>query len=132
MSELSKMKKEEEKYNIRKTKGKIAEDIACQYLENKGYKIIKRNFRTRYGEIDIIALSPSNVLCFVEVKSAEKNSKHPEESINQRKISKILKNAEIFISQNKEFSQLETRFDVITIKNSEINHIEDAFSESDL
>ncbi|GBD03689.1 hypothetical protein HRbin19_00986 [bacterium HR19] len=132
MSKFSKRSRSVKKYNSGKTKGKIAEDIACQYLESKGYKIIKRNFRTRYGEIDIIVLSPSNVLCFVEVKSAEKNLSLPEESINQRKISKILKNAEIFISQNKEFSQLEMRFDVITIKDGKISHIENAFSESDL
>ena len=46
----------------------IGEDIAVNYLKKKGYKIIERNFRKGYGEIDIIALK-KNVLVFVEVKT---------------------------------------------------------------
>ena len=47
---------------------KLGEEIAANYLKNKGYKIIERNFRKGYGEIDIICVR-DNVLVFVEVKT---------------------------------------------------------------
>lgn len=49
--------------------GDIGEDLACGYLGGKGYRILERNFRTRFGEIDIIAKSPLKTLVFVEVKT---------------------------------------------------------------
>lgn len=49
--------------------GKLGEDIACKYLVRKGYKIIERNHRQTWGEIDIIALDPKNTLTLVEVKT---------------------------------------------------------------
>jgi len=52
--------------------GQIGEDCAVKYLENRGYKILERNYRKKYGEIDIIALKDS-ILHFVEVKSKSGN-----------------------------------------------------------
>ncbi len=49
--------------------GQIGEDIACGYLVNKGYQIIDRNYRQRFGEIDIITKSPDKTLVFIEVKT---------------------------------------------------------------
>lgn len=49
--------------------GRLGEDIACQYLVDKGYKIILRNYTKPWGEIDIIAKSPDKILVFVEVKT---------------------------------------------------------------
>lgn len=54
---------------IRNPIGKKGEDIATQFLKKKGYKILERNYRKKYAEIDIIALSSDNVLVFVEVKT---------------------------------------------------------------
>ena len=48
--------------------GTMKENLACDYLQAKGYRILKRNFFCRNAEVDIIAKSPENVLCFVEVK----------------------------------------------------------------
>ncbi len=52
--------------------GKLGEDLACGYLVDKGYKIIERNFRKPWGELDIIAKSPDKTLVFVEVKTMRK------------------------------------------------------------
>lgn len=49
--------------------GKSGEDLACEYLVDKGYKIIERNFRRPWGELDIIAKSRDKTLIFVEVKT---------------------------------------------------------------
>ena len=49
--------------------GQLGEDIATRYLKKKRYKIIERNYREKWGEIDIIAMSPRKVLVFVEVKT---------------------------------------------------------------
>ena len=54
--------------------GKLGEDLACRYLVDKGYKIIERNFRKPWGELDIIAKSPGKILVFVEVKTVRQSS----------------------------------------------------------
>jgi putative endonuclease len=53
-----------------RAKGSIAEERGCEFLRKKKLRIIDRNVYNRFGEIDIIALDPDNVLHFVEVKSA--------------------------------------------------------------
>lgn len=49
--------------------GKLGEDIACKYLAGKGYKIIERNHRQKWGEIDIVSIDPRGMLALVEVKT---------------------------------------------------------------
>lgn len=49
--------------------GQIGEDLACQYLLNNKYKIIDRNYREKWGEIDIICKDKNGVLVFIEVKT---------------------------------------------------------------
>ena len=53
--------------------GKFGEDLACEYLVKKGYKIIDRNFRKPWGELDIITRAPDKTLVFVEVKTVRQN-----------------------------------------------------------
>lgn len=76
--------------------GKLAENFAVVFLSQKGYKIIDRNFRSRFGEIDIIAVKNSK-LVFVEVK-ARWNSKFgsPVEAVTPQKIWKISKTGEYY------------------------------------
>jgi putative endonuclease len=54
--------------------GGRGENAAAVYLQRKGYKIIERNYRTKYGEIDIVAKDPEGILVFVEVKTLSDNS----------------------------------------------------------
>ncbi len=106
--------------------GSQKENLAISYLKNKGYKIIKQNFYTKFGEIDVIA-KDGNTLVFIEVRSRSyDNLGLPEESINKAKQKKIIKTAKIFLNSfNIDYNEI--RFDVIAILNENINHIENAF-----
>lgn len=83
----------------KKIVGKLGEDIAREYLKGKGYRIIEQNYRTRYGEIDLIA-QKENTLVLVEVrtKTGEQFGK-PEETLKKRKIKKFKMNALAYISK---------------------------------
>ncbi|WP_456480014.1 YraN family protein [Nautilia sp.] len=82
--------------NTRK-KGSFAEEKACEYLKNKGYKIVKRNFYTKFGEIDIIAFK-DDVFHFVEVKSGK--TFEPVFNITPAKLKRIIRSAEVYLKQN--------------------------------
>lgn len=115
---------------MKKELGKLGENLAADYLIQKGYKILARNYYTRYGEIDIIC-KKDDILVLVEVKTRQNlNYGEPEESVTGRKISHIRKAATIYLSQADVFYD-EIRFDVISIlikeKQHEIKHIKNAF-----
>ncbi len=80
--------------------GQRGEQIAGHFLQGKGLKIITRNFRTRWGEIDLIA-KDKNQTVFVEVKMRSgQKSGYPEEAIRKRKIASIKRTASIFKDEN--------------------------------
>ncbi len=84
--------------------GKTGETIAADFLSQKGFKIIDKNFHTRFGEIDLIAVQ-ANKLIFVEVKlktGTEFGS--PEEMINKSKIMQVKKTAQMYILKNPEIA----------------------------
>ena len=62
--------------------GQLGENIACRYLVENGFKIIERNFRQKWGEIDIIAKSPDKTLVFLEVKTVSIVSRETIETNN--------------------------------------------------
>ena len=119
--------------------GYVGENFVSKYLIKNNYKILERNYHTRYGEIDIIASDRSSVV-FVDVKVRNINSfVLPFEAVDLKKQKKIIKTALIYLSKNK--IDLQPRFDVIGIsyytKNGSsffksINHIKNAFSLEDL
>lgn len=77
--------------------GNKGEELACQYLIKQGYKILKRNFRIRGGEIDIIA-EDHEYLVFVEVKTRNSNEYGlPVEAITSWKIKYLLKTAQFYL-----------------------------------
>lgn len=61
--------------------GKLGEDIACRYLVDNRFQVIQRNFRQKWGEIDIIAKSPDKTLVFIEVKTLFKGNYQTKEAI---------------------------------------------------
>jgi len=112
--------------------GKFGEDIASKYLEEKGYKIKERNYRTFLGEIDIISEYKGNII-FVEVKTRRSDKfGYPEEAINFNKQRKIIKNALCYLAKYNLWEK-NYCFDVILVSISnhrdieKINHIKNAF-----
>ncbi|MFA5021800.1 MAG: YraN family protein [Patescibacteria group bacterium] len=87
--------------NQRKQLGKIGEEIAAKYLQQKGYKVMARNFSVREGEIDLIC-AKSGVTVFVEVKTrTNQNFGYPEAAVGKRKIERlILAGQNYFLGQN--------------------------------
>lgn len=94
----------------RKT-GKVGEDIAFSYLQNKGYTLLERNFSNKFGEIDIIA-KDGTVLVFVEVKTKiGVEFGLPEEMVGKGKLNKIQHMASLYMNGK----LLPCRIDVIAI-----------------
>ena len=107
-------------------KGKIGEKIAVKFLENKGFSIIITNYRTSFGEIDIIA-KDGEYIVFIEVKLRNSlNNGLPREAVNKSKQKNIIAVAEKYISENQMFN-VDFRFDVIEVFENSITHIENAF-----
>lgn len=109
--------------------GQNGENLAEDYLKNEGYKIIKRNFRCKQGEIDIIAID-NNELVFIEVKTrSTAKYGNPAEAVNTIK-QKHLKNAAEFYVHIHNLYKRFIRFDVIEIYYNragyKINHIKQA------
>lgn len=110
--------------------GNNGEELACKYLINKGYKIIRRNFHFgRYGEIDIIS-EFNNTLIFIEVKYRKSLTfGSPVCAISVAKQKSLRKSAEGYLYVNK-ITDKDCRFDLIAIDASsgtpKIEHIENA------
>ncbi len=113
----------------RKNTGNIGEDIVTKYLEEKGYKIIERNFRCKLGEIDIIAQDKEEIV-FIEVKTRKILSYgNPADSVNEPKQKHIYKASEYYLLINNKLDDF-TRIDVIEVylnsSSYKINHIKKA------
>ncbi len=107
--------------------GAYYEELATQYLEEKGYKILERNFYCRQGEIDLVAMDGA-YLVFVEVKyRAGRGAGHPLEAVDVRKQNKISRAAVYYCYRHKIPDTRPCRFDVVSILDGEIEHIKNAF-----
>lgn len=109
--------------------GQEGEELATNYLVEKGYTIQHRNFRFRKTEIDIIALK-DDVLAIVEVRARNSDRIMAiADTITPKKIQRLVKGANHYVTSRK--LDVEVRFDVITIlKNPgtfKIEHLENAF-----
>ncbi len=115
--------------------GRWGEAAAADFLRKKGYKIVAAGYRTRIGEIDLIAEN-RGVLAFVEVKT-RKNADFAQarDAVNYRKQGKIIDTAKLYLAQHE--TEKEIRLDVIEVyapdgtdtAEPEIVHIENAFTE---
>ncbi len=115
-----------------KQTGNDGEDRAAHFLEENGYTIIERNFRTRSGEIDIIA-EKENTIIFAEVKTLPKgNIETLEHVLSLIKQKKIIETAKFFLLKYRKYNDSFIRFDVLAIDVPGLDpvyHIENAFSE---
>ena len=112
--------------------GEKGEEYTVKFLEKKKYKILERNYRKRYGEIDIIAENKNNIV-FVEVKTRHKDSMtSAADAVNRQKQIRIIKTASLYLAENE--TEKFCRFDVCEVyvnsdnlKLVDINYIEAAF-----
>ena len=108
---------------IKNPVGLLGEDIAVDYLKKKGYKIIERNFRKKYEEIDIVALSDST-LVFVEVKTRTSNSYgSPFEGISKFKVQHLVRLAQFYKMTHKNLPE-DMRIDAVGVQLTFDNKLE--------
>ncbi len=128
------------KRNSSRWAGERGEDLACRYLEDKGYTLIERNYRTRDGEIDLVMRGEgplAGALVFVEVKLRRGTGfGDPLEAVTPKKQAKVRLMAEQYLAEKEEDFAThfgEMRFDVVGIlllpgtDRPEVQHMEDAF-----
>ena len=109
--------------------GKLGEELAVNYLIEKGYEILERNWRNIHKEIDIIAKDGKD-LVVVEVKTRQSDENgEPDMAVTRQKQTRLISAANAYLFQNR--LDINTRFDIISIimkdNSPVINHIEDAF-----
>ncbi|MCL2092965.1 MAG: YraN family protein [Treponema sp.] len=110
-------------------KGPEGERAAISYLEEKGMKILEKNFRSRRGEIDIIALD-GDCLVFVEVKNwSFLGIEALEQALDAKKRHKIIETSKYFLSLHREYRYMVIRFDVVFISPQGLTHLASAFTE---
>lgn len=115
--------------------GKMAEDLAVDFLVKAKYRILTRNFRYLKAEVDIIA-EFENQIIIIEVKARHTDAfLEPQEAVNKKKIKLLISAANYYIEENN--IDKEVRFDIISIlpnkqKTLEITHITDAFQSFEI
>lgn len=115
-----------------KTIGEYGESLSETYLNSSNYCILAKNYRTRFGEIDLIARK-NDILIFFEVKARYSDSfGKPLQAISEKKKRSILMNSKLFIMEYRLFN-INVRFDILEVflnykdTNHKINHIKNAF-----
>ena len=114
--------------------GKLAEDLATEYLKAKNYTILARNFHYQKAEIDIVA-SFEDLIVVVEVKARGSDIfMEPQEAVTKKKIKSIVVCTDFFMQERN--INKEVRFDIISVLPDksgklQISHIEDAFQSFD-
>ena len=110
--------------------GQKGESAAAAYLEGQGYRIIARNFRTAFGEIDLVARDQQRYI-FIEVKTRRTLTYgQPEEAVTGAKMRRLSRLAQGFLNQHR-LEEVPVRFDVISViehgESMRIKHFVDAF-----
>ena len=114
-------------------RGRIAEDIACDYLNNQfGLALLDRNYRTPHGEIDLI-MKDGDTTVFIEVRSRTRQSfMETLETIDRNKCMRIIQSSEYYLQrQVSNYNEVKCRFDVVTLngplETARLEWIKDAF-----
>lgn len=106
--------------------GRAGERKATEFLKKNGFKILTKNYKTPFGEIDIIALDKESIV-FIEVKTRTSEVYGaPCEAVDKKKQERYYKSATYYLQKEKKTDN-SCRFDVVEIKNGQINHIFNAF-----
>lgn len=95
--------------------GEYTENLACEFLKNKGLKLVEKNFNSRVGEIDLI-MKNNDTLVFVEVRYRKSNNfGSGAESVTASKQKKLIKTASLYLQQHAKLLKYPARFDVVSI-----------------
>lgn len=115
----------------KKLLGRLGESKAQKYLRKNKYKVIEKNYTTKFAECDLIALY-GNLLVFIEVKTRSSvKYGNPADAVDFNKQRKYALMAEYFVMTNPKYKNYAVRFDVIEVLNQDINHIQNAFYVDD-
>ena len=106
--------------------GQYGEDLATSFCRQQNFKIIKRNYRCRFGEIDIIAWQ-DNVLHFIEVKNRTRDLVPGRFAVNPSKQRHIRRSAQNYLQENKLTNDCLVSFDVIEITDGQLEFLENCF-----
>lgn len=114
-------------------RGRQAEDLALRYLQRAGLRLVKRNFRCRQGEIDLV-MQDRDSLVFVEVRYRRRDRcGSGAESVDHRKQARIIACARYFLMRHRQLAERPVRFDVMAVSDGEplpgfrVHWIQDAF-----
>jgi putative endonuclease len=108
-------------------RGRQGETVAALLLTLKGYRVLERRVRTHAGEIDLVALAPGGIVCFIEVK---RRAAHllAVESLGPRQQARIARAAELYLARKPGLGAKGVRFDTITLApRTWPKHIRDAW-----
>lgn len=106
--------------------GRIGEEMVSHWLNKKGWSVIEKNYRRRYGEIDIVARGTDGTVSFVEVKTVSYETKNdlewavshetwrPEEMVHAEKQKRLLRTVEVWLMEHPEV--LKYQIDVVTVR----------------
>lgn len=95
--------------------GRWGENVAATHLESIGYKILSRNWRTRHGEIDLVA-QIEETIAFVEVKTRRgKNFGLPEEALTDKKANRLTRLAQEYMVQH-DLDDVDWRIDLVAVE----------------
>ncbi|MBI2109038.1 MAG: YraN family protein [Parcubacteria group bacterium] len=108
--------------------GALGEDITCRFLKQKGFKIIERNYRKKWGEIDVVA-EKENILRFVEVKSvsritSDENVIHetserryrPEDMVHPWKVKRMQRVIQSYLFEKNISEYIKWQFDIVAVE----------------
>ena len=119
--------------DLRPALGSLGERLACSHLERRGLRVLERNYRTRWGEIDVVA-ADDRTLVFCEVKTRRAGSGTPWDSLHARKQARVRRMAAAWLSEPGERPHRpEVRFDAIGVvvdgggRLVALDHLEGAF-----
>ena len=103
---------------LTKRLGPSGEDAAAEYLKKQGYSILARNFKTKFGEVDLVA-KDGKTICFVEVKTRKSlRAGFPEESVTLNKQWRLTRLALAYLKKYRLYD-VPVRFDVVSILREE-------------
>jgi putative endonuclease len=111
-------------------KGQAYERLAAEFFEQQGFEVVARNWRGGRREIDLV-VQRKRLLIFVEVKAALSDAfGHPAERVDQRKMARLTRAARQFMVE-REVSDCDVRFDVVTFASGRLEHYPNAFEAAE-